>query len=188
MTDTAAVSAALAANVDAIGFVFAPSSRRVRPLEAAELAAPARGRCAIVAVTLHPTQQWLDEIVRDFAPDILQTDWVDLPSLQLPESLPTLPVLRDAVTGNLPARVLFEGHTSGSGQSADWAQAGQLARRTELILAGGLKPRTVAAAVASVLPFGVDVSSGVESTPGHKSPELIADFVHAARAAARELP
>ena len=59
-----------------------------------------------------------------------------------------------------------------------------LARRTELILGGGLTPGNVAAAVATVRPFGVDVSSGVEAAPGRKDPALVWKFVTAAREAA----
>jgi phosphoribosylanthranilate isomerase len=79
--------------------------------------------------------------------------------------------------------MLYEGARSGTGTAADWDQAARLARTTELILAGGLNARNVAIAIRAVRPFGVDVSSGVESAPGHKSPEKIADFVEAARAA-----
>ena len=55
--------------------------------------------------------------------------------------------------------------------------------RSGLILAGGLTPSNVAEAIASVRPFGVDVSSGVEEAPGHKSMALIGSFVAKARAA-----
>jgi phosphoribosylanthranilate isomerase len=84
-------------------------------------------------------------------------------------------------------RVLFEGPTSGTGIPTDWQTAHAMARRTELILAGGLSPANVAAAIAEVRPFGVDVSSGVESRPGIKSTEKIASFVRRARAAFRSL-
>jgi phosphoribosylanthranilate isomerase len=186
ITSAEAMAAALEAGVDAIGFVFAPSIRRVEPAQAASLATAARGRCAVVAVTLHPSQSWLDEIVRSLEPDMLQADLFDLERLQLPPGLQALPVVRDASPALPAGRVLFEGASSGSGAVADWGIAGRLARERQLILAGGLNSANVAAAVRAVRPFGVDVSSGVESAPGRKSPELIREFVHSARSAAGE--
>jgi phosphoribosylanthranilate isomerase len=188
MTTAEAVQAALDARVDAIGFVFAESKRRVTPQRAAELARPARGRLRCIAVSKHPTQSEVDEILDVFQPDAFQTDWQDLQALRLPPELNVLPVLRSSggEPVPLPARVLFEGPTSGCGVPTDWPSAHALARRTEVILAGGLSPANVAAAIAEARPFGVDVSSGVESTPGIKSPEKIASFVSAARAAAKE--
>jgi phosphoribosylanthranilate isomerase len=184
MTTPAAVAAALDAHVDAVGFVFAESVRRLTPEAAARLAAPARGKLACVAVTRHPSQQALDEILEVFRPDVLQTDALDLTTLRIPAELPRLPVLRGTPSsGSLPTRILFEGLASGTGKTCDWSSARPLARRTELILAGGLRADNVAAAIADVQPFGVDVSSGVESRPGIKSPAEIARFAHAARAA-----
>jgi len=187
MTSEDAVAAALAAGVDAIGFVFAKSVRQVTPQRAAELARPARDRIDCIAVTLHPTQTLIDEIVSVFRPDVLQTDIDDFAALRLPDTLPRLPVLRagaaTAVCGALPARLLFEGARSGTGATADWQEAATLARQTRLILAGGLSSQNVAAAIAEVRPFGVDTSSGVESQPGVKSGAMIAEFVNATRAA-----
>lgn len=183
ITDEAAVAAALQAGVDAIGFVFSPSPRQIQPQLAARLAAPARNRALCIAVTRHPKQPLLDEIVRDFKPDGWQTDIGDLGILKVPRQLPILPVLR---SGSLalespPRRFLFEGALSGQGVTSDWAAAARLARDAQLILAGGLRPDNVATAISSVRPFGVDVSSGVEAQPGKKSPTLIAAFVAAAR-------
>jgi phosphoribosylanthranilate isomerase len=79
--------------------------------------------------------------------------------------------------------MLFEGPVSGTGTTTDWSTAAQLASRTQLILAGGLKPANVAAAIAAAKPFGVDVSSGVEAEPGVKDPAKIYEFVRNARAA-----
>ena len=180
MTSPEAVEACLAAEVDAIGFVFAESVRQVSPARAASLAAPARGRVACTAVLHHPTQQWIDEVIAVFQPDLLQTDSDDLQHLRLPPGLPLLPVFR-ARAENLPPRLLFEGHASGSGLVANWALASELAARSELILAGGLNATNVATAIAAVKPFGVDVSSGVEERPGIKSPTEIMRFVSAAR-------
>jgi phosphoribosylanthranilate isomerase len=185
LTRPEAVQAALAAGADALGFVFSPSVRRLTPAEAAQLAAPARGRASCVAVTLHPEQVLVDEILSVFSPDLLQTDQEDLEHLQLPASLALLPVIRSSRThgGAWPARLLFEGPRSGSGQVGDWTAAAQLAQQTEIILAGGLSPDNVSVAIRTVRPFGVDASSGLESEPGIKSVAKINAFVSAARAA-----
>jgi phosphoribosylanthranilate isomerase len=187
MTDPDAVAAALAARVDAIGFVFSPSVRQLEALQAARLAAPARDRAMLVAVTLHPQQQLIDQILREFQPDALQADLSDFDGLRLPDTLGRLPVLRAPVDagGAQPQRFLFEGARSGSGVAADWDTAARLARAGELILAGGLNVHNVAAAIRAVRPYGVDVSSGVESAPGRKSAQKISEFVEAARAAAK---
>jgi phosphoribosylanthranilate isomerase len=185
MTDPDAVQAALAARVDAIGFVFSASVRRLEPAQAAQLAAGARSRATLVAVTLHPQQPLIDQIIRVFKPDALQADLSDFERLRLPDTLARLPVLRaDVAAGTpLPRRFLFEGARSGSGAAADWETAARLARASELILAGGLNVHNIAAAIRAVRPYGVDVSSGVESAPGRKSVQKIAEFVEAARAA-----
>ena len=208
MTSAAAVSAALEARVDALGFVFARSPREVTPEAAARLAQSARGRAICVAVTRHPDQHVIDEIVRVFRPDLLQTDVDDLSQLRLPGELSVLPVLRGWKAegapkardgsraesiwtderGALPERVLFEGQASGAGVIGDWSAARLVARRTQLVLAGGLNPANVGQALAEVRPHGVDVSSGVESSPGVKSPAEIERFVAAVRRGAQAAP
>jgi phosphoribosylanthranilate isomerase len=189
MTTSDAVRAALDCRVDAIGFVFAESLRQVSAQRASQLAAPARQRVACVAVTRHPRREAVHAILREFRPDILQTDLEDLDALDLPRELSVLPVLRSGTRDGctLPPRFLYEGPVSGSGQTTDWNDAAGLALRAQLILAGGLHPHNVGDALRQVRPFGVDVSSGVEVSPGIKSPEKIAQFVAAARAAALEI-
>ena len=188
LTTSEAVAAALTAGADAVGFVFAESVRRTTPERASKLAAPARGRATCVAVTRHPTQAVVDEIVSVFQPDLLQTDVEDLEHLKLPRLLELLPVLRmtDTVPAELPSRILFEGPTSGSGTRVNWDFARTLATRTQMVLAGGLSPENVAQALETVKPYGIDVSSGVEQQPGIKSVAKIAAFVAAARATAQE--
>ena len=185
MTTPEAVAAALAARVDAIGFVFADSPRQLTLEDAVALAAPARGRARCVAVTRHPSQRYLDDVLAVFRPDVLQTDTEDLRALELPKQLELLPVLRgsDASHSRLPPRLLFEGPTSGSGVPCDWTVAQRMARRTQLVLAGGLDPDNVATAIGAVRPFGVDVSSGVEERPGVKKPGAVVRFAAAARGA-----
>lgn len=183
LTTHEGVHAAAAAGADAIGFVFAPSKRRVTPARAVELAQAAGGRVLRVAVMLHPPQSLLDEVWSAFRPDVLQTDAEDLAALRIPAGLQVLPVVRAGGwrSQEVAARVLFEGAVSGAGETADWDEAARLARGRELVLAGGLNPTNVASAVERVQPFGVDVSSGVESAPGVKDPLRIYEFVREAR-------
>ncbi len=189
MTSGEAVAAAMEAGADAIGFVFAPSARRQTPEHAAELAAPARGRIRLIAVTLHPKPAQWREIADIFRPDVLQTDQADYSELPQPLGCEMLPVVRGdlAMPAKVPQCLLYEGARSGTGTVADWSAAERWARRSQLVLAGGLHAGNVAAAIATVRPWGVDVSSGVEAAPGVKSPQKIFDFVRTARAAFEEL-
>lgn len=196
LTTPEAVEAAVAAGADAVGFVFAPSRRQVTAAQALQLAHAVPRRIPRVAVMLHPTQSQLDEMWSAFRPDVLQTDIEDLATLRLPVGLGVMPVIRHAVrlkpdpqgfsVGPASAghkRVLFEGPVSGVGSNSDWHSAAQLARTTQLVLAGGLNATNIADAIAAVRPFGVDVSSGVEASPGIKDPARIHEFVRRARAA-----
>jgi phosphoribosylanthranilate isomerase len=185
LTTTAAVEAAVAAGADAIGFVFAPSPRQVSAAKAAELAQRSTSGVLKVAVMQHPTQSALDEVWSVFRPDLLQTDFEDLSTLRIPAELRVLPVVRGKWEGAAkpPPRVLFEGAKSGTGAVSNWNVAALLARETQLVLAGGLDPSNVASAIDAVRPHGVDVSSGVEATPGIKDPDKIHEFVRRARAA-----
>ncbi|MEO8307612.1 MAG: phosphoribosylanthranilate isomerase [Pseudomonadota bacterium] len=186
ITEARAVQAALEAGADAIGFVFASSVRQVSPHEAAQLALPARGRALCVAVTQHPSAAQLDAIFNLFKPDVLQTDVEDLAGIALPHGVASWPVLRGIgpdAAASYSGRLLFEGPRSGAGNIGDWTAARATARSCELILAGGLSPANVSEAIATVRPFGVDVSSGVEEAPGQKSRALIGSFIATARAA-----
>lgn len=185
MTSESAIVAAVECGVDAIGFVFAPSPRQLTPQRAAELSSQAPRDLLRVAVTQHPEQRTVDEICRWLEPDWLQTDVEDLATLDVPATVRLVPVLRAGrtVQAPLPSRLLFEGPHSGRGAVSDWAGAAELARRTQVILAGGLHSGNVVQAIAQVQPFGVDVSSGVESAPGVKDARRMAEFVTAVRTA-----
>ena len=187
ITTPEAIHAAVEAGADAVGFVFAPSTRRVTPAGAAKLAAGLRPGILRVAVTQHPAQELVDEIFAALAPDCLQTDVEDFDHIRIPLQAARLPVLRAnrEPPAELPARLLFEGPASGTGHTGDWQAARELARSRELILAGGLTAANVGSAIAQVRPYGVDVSTGVESKPGLKDPRKIEAFVRAARSAAR---
>ncbi len=189
LTNADGVAAAVEAKVDAIGFIFAPSPRQVTPSKASQLAALAPPGILRVAVAQHPLQMKVNEICQMLKPDYFQTDVEDLRELKIPAHIKVLPVIRFGrkTPDPLPARMIFEGPISGIGEVADWGRAAELARQTEVILAGGLSAANVARAIETVRPFGVDVSTGVESDLGVKSPEKIAEFVALARAAAARL-
>jgi phosphoribosylanthranilate isomerase len=187
LTSDEAVDAAVAAGANAVGFVFhAASPRNVTPEQAARLAERVPAGVERIAVTRHPTQALIDDLFAAFQPDVLQTDAQDFSHLSLSPATERLHVLRtgEAMPLEWPSRCLYEGAHSGQGHRADWEEASRLSRLTRLILAGGLDPATVVEAVSRVQPYGVDVSSGVESMPGRKDVEKIYAFVTAARAAA----
>jgi phosphoribosylanthranilate isomerase len=180
LTDRAAVDAAVAAGADALGFVFAASAREIAPAQARELCRDLPPEVLRVAVMHHPDSARFKAVLEDFAPDWVQTDAADFAALPAPLPSGQLPVYREGeVTAAtvLPARLVFEGRISGSGATADWDEARALARRAELILAGGLDAGNVGQAIESVRPWGVDVSSGVEYARGKKDPHLIREFV-----------
>lgn len=183
LSSAAGVAAAVQGGADAVGFVFAPSKRQVSAAFAAQLGKQVPAHVIRVAVMLHPAQQLVDEVWEVFRPDILQTDWSDLLSLRIPSQLTVMPVMRagQQVAAELPGRLLLEGPVSGAGLTTDWSLAAHWALRTQLVLAGGLNPANVAAAIREVRPFGVDVSSGVESAPGLKDPALIEQFISSVR-------
>ena len=185
-----AVEAAVAAGADALGFVFADSPRRVTPELAYQLAKNIPASVARVAVMLRPSVDEWNQVRDVFQPDWLQTEADDFALLDVPEHIGCLPVYRDKNAIDFdqadidwPDHILFEGPRSGVGVKPDWDHAAQVARKTCLLLAGGLDPDNVQEAIIRVRPWGVDVSSGVESSPGVKDPDKIAAFLQAAREA-----
>ncbi|HKE95178.1 MAG TPA: phosphoribosylanthranilate isomerase [Povalibacter sp.] len=185
LTTEEGVAAAVAAGVDAVGFVFAPSKRQVSAQRALALADGVPAGITRVAVMQHPAQRLVDEVWQVFRPHVLQTDAADLDGLALPAGLAVMPVVRagQAQPMPLPPRLLFEGPASGTGTTTDWNMAAALASQTQLVLAGGLNAVNVGGALRAVRPFGIDVSSGVEREPGVKDAGRIREFVRAARAA-----
>lgn len=185
LMDRASIDAAVEAGADAVGFVFAESVREIEPRRAHELCRSIPEATIRVAVMRHPSAERFAEVIEEFAPNWIQTDAADFAGL--PANLPAqpLPVYRDGETQDLvslPERLLFEGRVSGSGSTADWHEARRLAEQTELILAGGLNAANIGAAISQVRPYGVDVSSGVESSRGKKDIDKIREFVARVRA------
>jgi len=198
------VRAALEGKAGLIGFMFfAASPRDVAPDLAGRLAAPARGRAKIVAVTVDADDAALDRIMRELNPDLIQLHGRETPNRVREIAQRTgagviknLPV---ATAGDVDAarafdglveHLMFEGRPApdaerpgGAGQAFDWSLlAGRRFERPH-ILAGGLDPWNVAEAVHQSGAPMVDVSSGVERGAGLKDPGLISAFLDAVRRA-----
>lgn len=186
LRDAASVSAAIAAGADALGFVFADSVREIHPQQAARITSNMPPGVLRVAVMRHPDPERWREVEAVFAPDVLQTDAADFDYLPMLDGIVRWPVIRENRYDErqaLPETFVYEGAASGAGQRVDWQRAARAATRGRMILAGGLDCDNVGEAIRTVSPYGIDVSSAVESAPGRKDPRLIEAFVAAARAA-----
>ena len=133
----------------------------------------------------HPTKEEWQSVLDVFVPDVLQTDAEDFDTLNVPDNVIRWPVFRQGGVEVEPSSDVFvyEGASSGTGQTVDWELAAKVSDRGNMILAGGLRASNVATAIRTARPYGVDASSGVESSPGNKDIELIRQFIGAVRAA-----
>jgi phosphoribosylanthranilate isomerase len=184
INDPRAAEAAIASGADAVGFVFSPSPRQVTPEIARSIAADLPRAVVRVAVFRSPAHAEIARVIEEFSPDLVQADH---DRLGLVTGIGLLPVYREGEVAPEGGRFLYEGPISGVGEMVDLARATSLARIGDMVLAGGLDPDNVGQVVPAVRPYGVDVSSGVETAPGVKDPELIRRFVAAARAAEERL-
>lgn len=194
---------ALAAGADMVGFVFFPPSPRHLSLEVArELGRQAKGRAVKVALTVDADDATLGNIVEVLQPDILQLHGKEtvarLRDIKRIFGLPVmkaLPVETVADLAPLPGyaavadRILFDARApkdatrpGGLGAVFDWHVLENLDLKLPFMVSGGLHAGNVAEAVRVTRAGGVDVSSGVERTPGVKDPEMILAFIRAARA------
>ena len=183
MTDEAGLAAAVDAGADAVGFVFYERSpRNLDVTIAAKLRSQVPDHVTAAAVMLHPDAEYCAHVLEVVQPDVIQTDRADFDYLRIPDDIEWWPVLREGeATGNMPQRFVYEASASGQGQRVDWERASLIARSGDMMLAGGLDAGNVAEAIERVRPWGVDVSSAVESSPGRKDPQKIRNFVAAAR-------
>jgi phosphoribosylanthranilate isomerase len=160
-------------------------------LEAQQIAGIAQ-ECGLTTVQLHgglnlELVQQLDEIFNGQVKLIQTMHWqVDADATS---AAAVAEQLRQIEADGLVGRVLIDAKVGpdlgGTGVSFDWdaarATLAEAGTGLKLIVAGGLRPENVADAIRGLNPWGVDVASGVEQTPGRKSPEKLAAFIHAAR-------
>jgi phosphoribosylanthranilate isomerase len=204
LTTGPAVDASLAGGAGFLGFMFFPASpRRIDPAAAARLAAPARSRATIVAVTVDPDDDLLETLAREFSPDLIQLHGRETPA-RVAEigrrfSRGLIKVLPIAEAGDLAAAqgyldivdyLMFDtkapagaSRPGGLGVPFDWSLLAGQAFGRPWFLAGGLDPWNVAEAVARSGAPMVDVSTGVERGAGLKDPALIGAFLEAVRRA-----
>lgn len=181
------------AGVDAVGINLWPKSVRYVDVAAARrIADQIRGKVAVVAVCVDFSLAQLQEIQQTLAPDWLQLhgNEPDATLLALGQRVFRAVGLRTPADAERARRALGpwvlvdaydEVHKGGTGRAPPTALAREVCAARPTILAGGLGPDNVAAAVRSLRPAGVDAASQLESAPGHKDLERVAAFVRAAR-------
>jgi phosphoribosylanthranilate isomerase len=199
-----AVDHAVALGATHIGFIFfGKSPRHIEPADAGRLADRVRGRAKIVSVSVDADNDELDEIMAMIRPDILQLHGRESPDRVLTVKAVTgLPVWKalsiseakdlervDDYDG-IANRYLFDAKRpknselpGGNGISFDWTLLAGLSEQIDYMLSGGLDKDNVAEALRIAKPTGIDLSSGVESSPGVKSLQMMDEFFAAVRAA-----
>jgi phosphoribosylanthranilate isomerase len=209
--NTSLEDALLAAGADAVGFVFAASPRRVTPAQVAAIVPHLPPALEKIGVFVDASFNEIAETVQTAGLTGVQLHFdaaQELPARLRERFGPALRILRvihfDAGTAasasglnydpNIDA-ILIDSRTAtavgGTGQTFDWAEASKTlfqnakARERRLVAAGGLSPENVADAITMLQPWGVDVVSGVESSPGRKDPAKVRAFIANARAADR---
>jgi phosphoribosylanthranilate isomerase len=183
----------------AIGLIhFDGSPRNVDPADAVQIAAAFRRKCEVVGVFVNPTLEEVDKAVENAGLTMVQLNGAEgaqfCAEVARRTGLKVIKAIHVASAADVHAAEAFrtdfhlfdkrgKGQWGGTGESFDW----ELLRghRSEVpdILAGGLRPDNVAAAVAVTQPYAVDVASGVESEPGRKDHAAMAAFFEAAQPA-----
>lgn len=183
---------AVAMGADAVGFVFAPSSRQIAPQKVGDIVKRLPTEVLTVGVFRDEPRTRVAEIVHRTGLRAAQLHGHETPgdSLWIHQRVPFVvkafaagdPAL-DAADDYGADAILIDSAAPGSGEVFDWSLAEGAPSNRRIILAGGLTPENVADAVRRVRPWGVDVASGVEASPGLKDPRKVRAFVQAARAA-----
>lgn len=186
---------AVAMGVDAVGFVFAPSSRQMAPAAVREITRRLPHEIVTVGVFRDERPQTVVDVVNKSGLKAAQLHGNESREdcRYVTERVPMVikafqagdtRVMRAPEYGS--QLVLLDAPSPGSGKVFDWRLAEGVPTGQHLVLAGGLDSDNVAEAIRTVHPFGVDVSSGVESAPGRKDASKMRAFVQAARAAEPE--
>lgn len=186
---------AVALGADAVGFVFAPSVRQIAVQKVYDITRRLPPEILTVGVFRDEHPKRVIEMTQSAGLRAAQLHGHESPEDVAYVSQHIRTVIKAVTAGTVDATranifgtsmVLVDAPAPGSGKMFDWSLAGELPEGLNVILAGGLNPENVGAGIAQVRPFGVDVSSGVEASPGRKDPILMKRFIEAARLAAPE--
>jgi phosphoribosylanthranilate isomerase len=188
---------AVAMGADAVGFVFAPSPRQIAPQKAADIVKRLPSEIVTVGVFRDESRQRVVDIAHASRLRAVQlhghetsadSHWIRQRVRLIIKAFPAGdPQLEDADDYAADA-FLVDSATPGSGEVFDWSLAEGAPSNRRVILAGGLTADNVADAIRVVRPWGVDVSTGVESAPGRKDARKIRAFVEAAKGAEPPAP
>jgi len=191
--DDALLSVALGA--DALGFVFAPSPRQVTMQKVYDITRRLPPGILTVGVFRDEHPRRVIEMVHEAGLKGAQLHGHETPDDVAVVSRSVRWVIKAVTAGSVDARnahqfgtdiVLLDAPHPGSGKVFDWSLAGEIAAGPRVLLAGGLTAENVTDAITQVRPWGVDVSSGVESEPGKKDARKLRAFIAAAREATPE--
>lgn len=184
---------AVAMGADAVGFVFAPSPRQVAASQVYDITRRLPPEILTVGVFRDEHPSRVIDTVHRAGLKAAQLHGHETPA-QVAEVCSQIRwVIKAVVAGSADARranefgtdlVLVDAPSPGSGKVFDWSMMDDVAEGPRILLAGGLTPDNVADAIAAVRPWGVDVSSGVEKSPGKKDALKVKAFIERARAAA----
>jgi phosphoribosylanthranilate isomerase len=187
---------AVALGADALGFVFAASSRQVTASRVYDITRRLPPEILTVGVFRDEHPQRVVQVAGEAGVKAVQLHGRETPA-QVAQVRAEIPRVIKAVAAGSDTFdragaydvewLLVDSPNPGSGQMFDWSVVDAVPTNAKLILAGGLTPDNVAAAIATVEPWGVDVASGVEATPGHKDARRLQAFIEAARTAGRHL-
>jgi phosphoribosylanthranilate isomerase len=184
---------AVGLGADAVGFVFAPSPRQMAAGTVADIVKRLPHETVTVGVFRDEAPQRVVEIANRIGLDVVQlhgaetADQARFVAERVGCTIKAFPAGHRSIArfDDYGARfLLIDGASPGSGEPFDWRLAEGVADPSRLIVSGGLRADNVGAAIAHLQPWGVDVSSGVEASPGVKDPTKLRDFMNAARTAA----
>ncbi len=188
--DLESARTAVEAGADLIGFHFCDSDRRVSPEEAKAIVDELSVRPRIVGVFIDELPDEVRRVAEYVDLDLLQLHGSEAPGFEAGRPVMKVLKVREGEVpgaGNWPDPIMLdtwsEDQRGGTGRTWDWEVARPLVESRRVFIAGGLQPGNVGKVVSELRPYGVDVSSGVESRVRVKDPAKVRAFVQAVRTA-----